>query len=174
VLGEAIDLRTAPLTWVAVVVTQAGSTVAMGALAALLALWLLRTRRTREAVYVVAVAAGSALLFNGLKGLLGRPRPPVVDQLVGAGNASLPSGHATMSAAVIGSVVVLAWPGLRAGARAAVLAVAVVWVVSVGLTRIYLGVHWFSDVIAGWLVGGAWLAVCTVALAAARHRVPAG
>jgi membrane-associated phospholipid phosphatase len=173
VLGDAIGLRSDPLTWFAVIVTNAGSTVAMGGLAALVALWLLRSSRTPEAVYAIAVAAGAALAFNGLKQLLDRPRPPVVDQLVGVGNASLPSGHATMSAAVIGSMVVLAWSGRRTAARVAILAAALVWVVSVGLTRIYLGVHWFSDVIAGWLVGGAWLAVCTVVLVAVRRRVPA-
>jgi undecaprenyl-diphosphatase len=173
VLGEAIDLRSGPLTWVAVAVTQAGSTVAMGVLAALVALWLLRTSRTREAVYVVAVAVGAALLFNGLKRILDRPRPPVVDQLIGVTNESLPSGHATMSAAVIGALVVLAWPGRGVAGRVAILSAAVLWVVAVGLTRIYLGVHWFSDVIAGWLVGGAWLAVCTVVLVAVRRRVAA-
>jgi undecaprenyl-diphosphatase len=173
VLGEAIELRSDPVTWIAVVLTNAGSTVAMGALAALVALWLLRSSRTHDAVYVIAVAAGAALLFNGLKRILDRPRPPVIDQLVGATNESLPSGHATMSVAVIGSLVVLAWPGRRAAGRVAVLAAAAVWVVAVGLTRIYLGVHWFSDVIAGWLVGGAWLAVCTVVLVALRRRVAA-
>jgi membrane-associated phospholipid phosphatase len=173
VLGDAIGLRSGPLTWLAVVVTNGGSTVAMGGLAALVALWLLRSSRTPDAVYVMAVAAGAALVFNGLKRILDRPRPPVVDQLVGVGNASLPSGHATMSAAVIGSMVVLAWSGRRTATRVAILAAALIWVVAVGLTRIYLGVHWFSDVIAGWLVGGAWLAVCTVVLVAVRRRVPA-
>jgi membrane-associated phospholipid phosphatase len=173
VLGEAIELRSGPLTGVVVVVTYAGSTIAMGVLAALATLWLLRRSRTPDAVYVVAVAVGAALLFNGLKRLLDRPRPPVVDQVIGAGNASLPSGHATMSIAVVGSLVVLAWSRRRTAGRIAMLSGALVWVVAIGLTRIYLGVHWFSDVIAGWLVGGAWLAVCTVALLAVRRRVPA-
>jgi membrane-associated phospholipid phosphatase len=173
VLGEAIQLRSGPVTWIVVAITYAGSTVAMGVLAALVALWLLRNSRTTDAVYVMAVAAGAALLFNALKRILDRPRPPVVDQLIGVTNESLPSGHATMSAAVIGSLVVLAWPGRRAAGRVAILAAAVLWVVAVGLTRIYLGVHWFSDVVAGWLVGGAWLAVCTVVLVALRRRVAA-
>jgi undecaprenyl-diphosphatase len=174
VLGEVLDLRTGPLTWFAVVITQAGSTVAMGGLAGLVALWLLRRSRTADAVFVIATAAGAALLFNGFKWLLDRPRPPLVDRLVGVGNESLPSGHATMSAAVIGSLVVLAWAGRSVAARLAIAGAGAAWVVAVGLTRIYLGVHWFSDVLAGWLLGGAWLAVCAVVSAAlARRRAAA-
>jgi membrane-associated phospholipid phosphatase len=173
VLGEAIDLRSGALTRVAVVITDAGSTLSMGVLAGLLTLWLLWTHRSREAVFVAVTAGGAALLFTGLKRVLDRPRPPVVDHLVGATNESLPSGHATMSAAVVGSLVVLLWAGCSAAGRIAVVSAAALWVVAVGLTRIYLGVHWFSDVVAGWLVGGAWLAVCAIVLTAARRRVAA-
>jgi len=80
---------------------------------------------------------------------------------VQVGNESLPSGHATMSAAVVGALVVLAWPQLAGAARGLVATAALVWVALVGLTRVYLGVHWWSDVLAGWATGAAWLAVCT-------------
>jgi membrane-associated phospholipid phosphatase len=174
VLGEAVEARSGPLTTAAIAVTQIGSTAAMGVLAVLAALVLLRRSRPFDAVFVVGNAAGASLLFSGIKRVLDRDRPPEVDRLVGAANESLPSGHATMAVAVIGSLVVLLWAGRSASARAAMVAAATLWVVAVGLTRIYLGVHWFSDVVAGWLVGGAWLALCaTIWAAMARRRATA-
>ncbi|WP_214406401.1 phosphatase PAP2 family protein [Pseudonocardia lacus] len=171
VLGEAVEARSDLVTAVAVAVTDIGSTAVMGVLAGLVTLLLLIRRRHRDALFVAGTAVGASLLFSALKRLLGRDRPPEVDRLVGAGNESLPSGHATMAVAVIGSMVVLLWAGQAVAARLAMVAAAALWVGAVGLTRIYLGVHWFSDVVAGWLVGGAWLALCaTVWAMAARRR----
>ena len=176
-LAESVELRSPDLTAAAVVVTTLGSTVAMAVLASLVGLLLVARGRTADAVLVVGAMAGAALLFSGLKVLFDRGRPPEIDRLVNETNESLPSGHATMSVVVIGSLVVLAWAELGATSRLAVGAAAVLWVGAVGATRIYLGVHWFSDVVAGWLVGGAWLAVCVAAWSAwrARHaaRAPA-
>jgi undecaprenyl-diphosphatase len=160
VLGEAIDARSGPLTTLAIAVTNAGSAAAMGVLAALVVLWLLRTSRLHDALFVGGTAAGASLVFTALKRLLDRDRPPLNNQLVGAANESLPSGHATMAVAVLGSLVVLLWAGRSTTARVAMVTAVALWVGAVGLTRIYLGVHWFSDVLAGWLVGGAWLALC--------------
>jgi undecaprenyl-diphosphatase len=110
-------------------------------------------------------------VFRGLKLLLDRPRPPEDGRLVHAASESLPSGHATTAVVVIGALVVLAWPGRTLASRTAMAAAATLWVGAVGLTRIYLGVHWFSDVLAGWLVGAAWLALCVAALSWWRARV---
>ncbi|OLT18582.1 hypothetical protein BJF78_00060 [Pseudonocardia sp. CNS-139] len=109
---------------------------------------------------MLAAAAGSIGLFNLLKVLLDRPRPPLLGQLVAAENESLPSGHATMAVAVVGSLVALAWAARGPAARVAMVTAAAAWAAAVGGSRVYLGVHWFSDVVAGWLVGAAWLAVC--------------
>jgi undecaprenyl-diphosphatase len=171
VLGGVMDVRSDSLTALAVAVTNLGSTASMGVLAALVALWLLRASRPYDAVFVGAAAAGAALLFTGIKRLLDRGRPPLEGHLVDVSNESLPSGHATMAVAVIGSLVVLAWPGRGAVARAVMVLAGLAWVGAVGLTRVYLGVHWFSDVVAGWLVGGAWLALCAV-LATRLARSP--
>ena len=169
-LGESIEARSATLTALATTVTTVGNTAAMGLLATLVGLWLLRCRRGADALFVVGTMAGAATLFTGVKRLLDRPRPPIVDQLVAASNESLPSGHATMSVAVLGSLVVLAWPGRSVLARVAMVALVAGWAGAVGLTRIYLGVHWFSDVLAGWLVGAAWLALCTALRSHHRAR----
>jgi undecaprenyl-diphosphatase len=125
--------------------------------------WCWTRGRRADAVFVVGAMAGGVLLFRGIKILLDRPRPPAAAQVVSETNESLPSGHATMAVVVIGSLVVLAWAGRHRLGRALLLAGAVLWVGAVGATRIYLGVHWFSDVVAGWLVGGAWLALCAAA-----------
>ena len=92
----------------------------------------------------------------------------MADRLVTETNESLPSGHATMSMVVVGTIVVLAWAGRSALARAAMVVVAAAWVGAVGATRVYLGVHWISDVLAGWAVGAAWLAVCVTLWARVR------
>jgi membrane-associated phospholipid phosphatase len=160
VLDESIEARSDGLTAVAVAVTNLGSTVAMALLAVATGIWCWFAGRRGDAVFVVAAMAGAAALFRGLKVLLDRPRPPVVDRLVDVTSESLPSGHATMSIVVIGTLVVLGWPDGIAAVRVAMVTAAALWVGAVGTTRIYLGVHWFSDVVAGWLVGGAWLALC--------------
>jgi undecaprenyl-diphosphatase len=96
--------------------------------------------------------ATAGLVFTVIKRAFDRARPPVADRLVTVGNESLPSGHATMSMVVIGTIVVLSWRFLAGWRRTVLVVLGVAWV--------YLGVHWFSDVIAGWLVGAAWLAIC--------------
>lgn len=171
VLGGAVAVRSDVLTWLAVAVTYVGSAASMGVLAALVVLWLLRASRVHDAVFVGAAAAGASLLFTVVKRLLDRARPPLDGHMVDVTNESLPSGHATMSVAVLGSLIVLAWPGRGLAARVAMVAGATAWAGAVGLSRIYLGVHWFSDVVAGWLLGGAWLALCA-AVAARLARSP--
>jgi membrane-associated phospholipid phosphatase len=159
-LGESLRSRTDTLTALAVVVTELGSTTTMALLAAAVGIWSWRAGRPADAVLAVGAMAGGAAAFRGLKELLDRPRPPLDGRLVHVGNESLPSGHATMAIVVIGTLVVLAWAGHTPARRVVMVLGAALWVGAVGLTRIYLGVHWFSDVLAGWLVGGAWLALC--------------
>ena len=169
-LGGVIDVRTDGLDAAAVAITEVGSTVVMALLATLVGLWSWARGRKADAVFVVGAMAGGVLLFRGIKIVLDRPRPPAAAQVVNETNESLPSGHATMAVVVIGSLVVLAWTGQQRLGRALLLAGAVLWVGAVGATRVYLGVHWFSDVVAGWLVGGAWLALCAAVWSRRRAR----
>jgi len=170
VLTGFLDVRAAGLTTVVVALTTIGSTAAMAVVAAAvsLALWLRRMRV--DALFLAATAAGASIVFRLLKSVLDRPRPPEVDRLVNETNESLPSGHATMSVAVLGALLVLVWGWCGVRARAWLVAAVVVWVGAVGASRLYLGVHWFSDVLAGWLVGAAWLAVCVAGRAWAQRR----
>ncbi|MDN5750145.1 MAG: phosphatase PAP2 family protein, partial [Pseudonocardia sp.] len=129
-----------------------------------------RRGRRADAVFVGGAMAGGVLLFRGLKILIDRPRPPAAVQVIAENNESLPSGHATMATVVVGSLVVLAWAGRGALGRVLTATGALLWIGAVGLTRVYLGVHWFSDVVAGWLVGAAWLAVCAATWSWWRRR----
>lgn len=173
-LGEVVGLRTDGLDAAAVAVTEVGSTVVMALLATLVGTWSWARGRRADAVFVVGAMAGGVLLFRGIKIALDRPRPPAAAQVVSETNESLPSGHATMAVVVIGSLVVLAWAGQQRLGRALLVGGAVLWVGAVGATRIYLGVHWFSDVVAGWLVGGAWLALCAAVWSRRRARSTVG
>ena len=172
-LAESVEERTPGATTVAVLITTLGSTAAMALLAVAVGAWCWARGRRAEAVLAVGAMAGASLVFTFLKNLLDRSRPPVDGRLVDVTNESLPSGHATMSFVVTGTIVVLAWAGRSALARVALVVGAAAWIGAVGATRVYLGVHWFSDVLAGWAVGAAWLALCVTAWLRWRARVPA-
>ena len=169
-LGEAVESRSSGLNSVAVTITEVGNTFVMALLATLVGIWCWARGRRADAVFVVGAMAGAVLLFRGIKILVDRPRPPAVAQVVRETNESLPSGHATMSMVVIGSLVVLLWAGRGTMARVAMVAAGALWVGAVGSTRVYLGVHWFSDVIIGWLLGAAWLAACAATWSRWRRR----
>jgi len=172
-LDESLEERTPTLTALAIVITTLGSTVAMAILAVVVGAWCWWRGRRADAVLAVGAMAGASLVFRLLKALLARDRPPVADHLVVETNESLPSGHATMSIVVVGTIVVLAWAGRSTLGRAAMVVVAAAWIGAVGATRVYLGVHWISDVLAGWAVGAAWLALCVTVWARWRARIPA-
>ncbi|MHA6793450.1 phosphatase PAP2 family protein [Pseudonocardia bannensis] len=170
VLTEFLEVRSVDATTLAVTVTTIGSTAAMAVLSVLVGGWLWVRGRRLDAVFLVVAMAGASVVFRLLKLAFDRPRPPAVDRLVNETNESLPSGHATMSIVVIGALVALAWGRRRIATRVGLLVAATLWVGTVGATRLYLGVHWFSDVLAGWLVGAAWLAVCVTVWAWWRRR----
>ncbi|PFG39064.1 undecaprenyl-diphosphatase [Georgenia soli] len=156
VVAWAASVRTAPLTSGMTTLTELGSMRTLGPLLAVAAAWLVIRRRPAWTVAACAAAVGIVVLVDTTKLLVGRVRPslgPVLDVV----SPSFPSGHAAQSAAVLVVLaVVLTGHG---SARAAAPAVAVVLVVGVGVTRVYLGVHYPSDVLAGWLLGALWAAV---------------
>lgn len=155
-LAEASEARTPPLNAAVVGLTEVGNTVASALIAIVVGGVLWWRGRRDEGLYLVATMATASLVFTVVKRLLERPRPPAQLQVIRETNESLPSGHATMSAVVLASIVIVFWPGLAVLGRTVLTAVAVMWVGGIGATRIYLGVHWFSDVLAGWTLGLAW------------------
>lgn len=134
------------------VVTYTGDPVVVTALSLLLALVLARRGRVRDAGYVLAVRLVAALLSSGLKVVVDRPRPVLDHPLLHVATTSFPSGHALGAAALWGSVAVLAGGRLR---RAGRLALAAVVPVVVAASRVVLGVHFVTDVVAGLVLGWA-------------------
>ncbi|MGW2718447.1 phosphatase PAP2 family protein [Streptomyces sp. NPDC001492] len=115
--------------------------------------------RLRNAVALLVVLVAGQLVRTGLMELFARARPAPADWATHASGFAFPSGHATTSALTAG---LLCWPTTR---RARVdlarttCTLAVCWAAAVGLTRVYLGVHWASDVLGGWLLATAWLSL---------------
>ncbi len=137
---------------------------------AVVVLWALRRRG--GAVFVAATVASSALANAGLKVLVDRTRPP---QMLAVRpiptSPSFPSGHTVSAFVLFGALAIVAvvefGPGWRAWAFAAAL---VALGMLVGFSRLYLGVHWMTDVLGGWLLGVAWLALSTIVWLEVRAR----
>ena len=146
-------------------VTWLGSGWVLVPVLAAATLVLLR-RRDRQAVgWVWAGYLGAVALYALAKPLVHRPRPPAADLIGAAGGLSYPSGHATQAIATWGMLALVASAGRSSRVRAVVVVAGVV-VGLVGVSRIYLGAHWLTDVLAGYALGGTWL----VLLAALRLR----
>ncbi|KXP01048.1 hypothetical protein AXK60_09545 [Tsukamurella pseudospumae] len=148
--------RSAGVTSVVSVLTDLFSPVLIPVWALCVAGFLLfRDRRVQRAVTVLAAVAAAAAVAEMIKLVVGRPRPPAADQL-GAHEATLsyPSGHVTGTAALLLAVALVGIAG-RSAARSATVAAALVVTVFVAWTRVYLGVHWLTDVSAGFVVGAA-------------------
>ena len=121
-------------------------------------------RRWLTALFVVVSIAGGTLLSSALKAWFARPRPDVVPHLVAVTSASFPSGHSMLAMTTyltLGAVLAEVHPNLRF--RIYLLAWAVLLSLVIGASRVYLGVHWPTDVLAGWCVGSAWALQCGAA-----------
>jgi undecaprenyl-diphosphatase len=123
--------------------------------------FLLAARKFATAGFLFAAIAGGAVLSNVLKAVFMRARPTIVPHLVVVDASSFPSGHAMNSAIVFLTLGALLTRTQKSRAvRLYLVAVAILLTLLVGFSRVYLGVHWPSDVIAGWIVGAAWATFC--------------
>lgn len=138
--------------------------IAAGA-TALLVIVLLVLRRPAEALFVVAGVAGGAMLGDLLRSLIERARPGFeVARIPLPDTYSFPSGHALAAFLFFGVLFfVVALEARDFATRAWTLAACIVIAALVALSRVYLGVHWFGDVVASWVVGSAWLTLCAAA-----------
>ncbi len=155
VVRAAATDRSAAATSVARLLTQLGGTGLDLIFAAVVVALLLAGRR-RDAVFVLVATGGAMLLTNAIKFLLARPRP-AGGGLVSVSSYSWPSGHAASSIALYGALAVLALRRAPPPARPAIVAGLLALLAVIGATRVYLGVHYPTDVAAGWVFGGAWL-----------------
>jgi len=131
-----------------------------------LCLFLLWRRYRREAVFAIVSTAGSGLLNQASKHLFQRQRPQLWDSIAPELTYSFPSGHAMGSMTLAAVLVLLAWPTRW---RWPVALLAPAFALLVGASRLYLGVHWPSDVLAGWAAGLAWVAGSYLVLFRARR-----
>ena len=164
--------RGAALTAILTVITYAGGTASMTVVTAAAAGWLARRRDWSDAVLVAVTGFGALILIPVTKNLIGRDRPPIAGQVLVLTTPAFPSGHALGSFTVSGVVTVVALGRLRASrARVLFCCAAILFVLAVGISRLYLGVHWATDVLGGWLLGGTWLTLClTVSLLTTPRR----
>ena len=165
----AISERTAGATFFFTLMTHVGSPIGVAIEVAVISIILAFQKRWRWMIYLIVTAGGGGLLDFELKRYFARARPAVAEMLRSANGYSFPSGHAMGSAVAYGALAYLAfraiksWPG-----RAAVIAFLYTLVAAVALSRVYLGVHWVSDVLAGITAGTVWVTTTTVAYETTR------
>jgi undecaprenyl-diphosphatase len=136
--------------------------------------FLMLRRKWPEAGLLVAAFAGGLVLSETIKAVFGRARPPEAYRLAEALNPSFPSGHALLSAVVFLTLgALLARATDKRQLRGYIIGVAIVISLLVGATRIYLGVHWASDVLAGWSLGAALATIIWLLDRLVRSRKPA-
>ena len=161
ILDWMVGRRAAVSNFVMVKISNLGSPVVMVTLTVLSAGLLLLAKRPRYALMLVVAGIGARPSLDMWKEAYGRPRPNVATQLVMEPGFGLPSAHALNSIAAIGALAVVLTQLLgSAWLRLIVIVGAIADVFLIGVSRLYIGVHWFTDVLTGWLLGGAWLAVC--------------
>jgi len=132
-------------------------------------IYLLISRLYGPALFTVLSIVSGTAMSHLLKLVYDRPRPDLVEQLVSVHTPSFPSGHAAMSAVVyltLASLIVRLVDSTAV--RIYVLVVAALLTLSIGVSRIYLGVHWPTDVLAGWALGVAWASLSWLVVAGLR------
>lgn len=152
-------------------VTELGSTTVLVIVTVIAAAYLARLGRRGDVALLITAFVGAEALTWSLKALFRRERPTFDDPVATASSFSYPSGHALVSLAVYGALAYLLLGGRRSPqARAVVTGCVALAVAAIGFSRLYLGVHYLSDVLAGYAVGFGWLLLLTTF---ARAR-PAG
>ncbi|HET9873684.1 MAG TPA: aldo/keto reductase [Propionibacteriaceae bacterium] len=165
-LNEAISLRTGTSMRVGTFFTHLGGPLWMTVIAAALTLAMTLRWRSRTPLTLMLIGvAGSLLMTNIGKIWVGRVRPPLVDAVPPyESSPSFPSGHTLNSTVIAALVAYLVLRKLKSTlARVVTVVLAVVWFVTMGLSRVFLGHHWLTDVAVGWTLGLAWVAAVITA-----------
>lgn len=154
---ESVHRLSAPgLDTVVTSVTDFGYVWWVGGITLVVCAALIYWRRYRDAAIVLVGVAGSAVLNLILKALFQRDRPELWARLVTENSHSFPSGHAMASMSLAAVIIVVLWP-----TRWRWLAVSggALYVLVIGFTRLYLGVHYPTDIVAGWVMAAAWVVI---------------
>lgn len=156
------DDRSTALDWLLEVLTAPGLSAVRYAVAVPVLVWLVRRRAWRTVAWVVVTAVLVRHLTSALKEFFGRVRPDFSEGGAAYETLSFPSGHSSGVATLVAMGLLLAWPRLGPAGRRAWLALGLLLALVVGLTRIWLGVHYPSDVVAGWALGLGWTLLTAV------------
>jgi membrane-associated phospholipid phosphatase len=151
-------------------ITQAGGAYVIVPLA--IVVGIIEARRLRSwatVAFLAVVVGGQYLLADVIKAVVARARPNLL-RLTGFSGPSFPSGHATAAAATFAAFALLAGRGRRPGTKAILAASAIGASVLVSATRVLLGVHWLTDVVAGLLLGWTWFVISSIAFGGRRLR----
>lgn len=142
-------------------ITALGSSTLLIIITLFVVLYLALQKASRSIIYVLFAAIGGGVLVQILKHLFARQRPDIVSHLVSEISMSFPSGHSAMSAVVYLSLAVLLSRIEKSHkTRIFLISAALIITLLVGLSRIYLGVHYPTDVLAGWMIGLFWALLC--------------
>lgn len=161
------EARTEPLTTLFSLITELGDVWFCIFAASLICLFLYAARQKKYVPELFIISIGSALTVWGLKLLFALPRPVDPIALISIDSFSFPSGHAAAAATLYGFLI---WMMVGAGktdrTRTLLAGFFFFLIVLIGFSRLYLGVHYLTDVVAGYVVGFAWIAI---GVALARH-----
>jgi undecaprenyl-diphosphatase len=142
-------------------VTALGSNTVLLAAVLTVVGFLALQRDWRAAVFTLAATGGGLLAAFLLKEFFDRPRPDLIPHEVEVFTKSFPSGHAMISAVVYLTLASLVTRLMeRRRLKIYAMTIAIVFTAAIGVSRVYLGVHWPSDVLAGWMAGASWALVC--------------
>jgi undecaprenyl-diphosphatase len=159
--AEVVSIQSGTLTKIVVFITNVNGMFGSAIISALLLVYLLYNRYYDDLKFYILTFLGSMLLFIGIKLLVERTRPLL--KLINEQGFSFPSGHSTMSMAMALSIYFIfinKIPSYRG--RVALLLFAMFWPILIAFTRVYLNVHWLSDVVAGLTLGIFWVTVVLI------------
>ncbi|MFC3051053.1 phosphatase PAP2 family protein [Kordiimonas pumila] len=152
---SAVPIGPAILPAIMIFITNIGGSLTLIPLALLSVAWLYWRGEKRSAKAVLAVYVGVFILAPLLKVIFGRDRPNIIEHLAHASSASFPSGHALRSAVVYFVIAMIL--SAKYKGKNVYFTIACLLVGLIGFSRVYLGVHWPTDVIAGWGIAALWL-----------------
>jgi undecaprenyl-diphosphatase len=159
------------LVQVAIDVTALGGTGVLAIMLAIVVGYLALEHRYDAIVLIVVATGGGGALSELLKWWFARKRPEIVPHLVNVGSASFPSGHSLLAVVTYLTLgAVLARFIARRRTRTYCIVVSLLLAVLIGLSRVYLGVHYPTDVLAGWFAGLAWALPCWLVARSLQHR----
>lgn len=163
-------IRTTPATTFFRFVTDAGSPVGLSVIAAIMVVTFLVRRRYTWAAYLVVTMGGGMLMNQGLKIYFARARPELSAALKSASGYSFPSGHTMGAMVFFAAVSYLAFRGMRSWRSVSLtVAFSLTCILAIALSRVYLGVHWISDIGGGLLAGVLWATTTTIAYETLRR-----